>query len=111
MNNFKFKLKKGPINIKESRKYKISGKKENILSKTGTDQNWIGTICEKKLGKSNEYKWKIKILNTKYKIIMIGVAPIDFDINSSDYFNCGWYYYCGDSNLNSGPPHNYNNKI
>ena len=52
------------------------------------------TICENILEKSNEYKWEIKIIKTtKYKNIMVGVAPIDFDINSS-YYNYGYYYYC-----------------
>ena len=41
---------------------------------------------------------------------MAGVAPIDFDINSPDYNTCGWYIYCGDSSLYSGPPYNYENK-
>ena len=40
---------------------------------------------------------------------MVGVAPIDFDINSSIY-NYGWYYFCYNSSLYSGPPHNYVNK-
>jgi len=40
---------------------------------------------------------------------MIGVAPIDFNINSSDY-NCGWYFYYYNSCLYSGPPFNYNCK-
>ena len=58
---------------------------------------------------------KIKILKTtQKKTIMVGVAPIDFDINSSSYNNCGWYiyYYTGYSNptLWSGPPHNYKGK-
>ena len=38
---------------------------------------------------------------------MVGVAPIDFDINSSDYSTCGWYFYCYNSTLYSGPPFNY----
>ena len=82
----------------------------NILTKTGTDCNWMGTICENELEKSKEHKWKIKILKTQYKNIMVGVAPIDFDINSSDYSNCGWYFYCYNSTLYSGPPHKYYNK-
>ena len=36
----------------------------------------------------------------------MGVAPVDFDINSSSY-NYGWYFHI-DSYLYSGPPHNYN---
>ena len=41
---------------------------------------------------------------------MVGVAPIDFDIHSSMFDNCGWYYYCWNSTLNSGPPFNYSGK-
>ena len=69
----------------------------------------MGTICENELDKSiEEHKWKVKILKTAYKHIMIGVAPIDFDITSSDHYHtCGWYLYCYDSQLHSGPPFNY----
>ena len=107
-NNYKFK--KCPMNIKEKRNYEISGENENILTKTGNN-SIAGTICENELEKGEEYKWKIKLLKKKKKDIVIGVAPIDFDINSSSYDNCGWYLYCygGNSNpvLYSGPPHNY----
>ena len=72
----------------------------------------MGIICEKELDKTiDEHKWKIKILKTTpNKYILVGVAPIDFDINSSTYSTCGWYYCCYDSNLYSGPPYNYSNK-
>ena len=71
----------------------------------------MGTICENELDKSiEEHKWKIKILKTNDKYLMVGVASIDFDINSSDYCNCGSYFYCYDSKLFSGPPFNYYNK-
>ena len=44
---------------------------------------------------------------------MVGVATIDFDINTAScqtnkYY--GWYYCCYDGGLYSGPPHNYNGK-
>ena len=71
----------------------------------------MGTICEKELDKSiEEHKWKIKILKSQNKSIMVGVAPSDFDINSSSYNNCGWYFYCLTSGLYSGPPFNYMDK-
>ena len=71
----------------------------------------MGTICEYELDKSiEEHKWKIKILKTLGKHIMVGVAPSDFDINSSYHSTCGWYYYCSTSGLYSGPPFNYSNK-
>ena len=70
----------------------------------------MGTICEYELDKSiEEHKWKIKILKTtQNKYIMVGVAPIDFDINSSSYDTCGWYFYCCNQCLYSGPPFKYN---
>ena len=70
----------------------------------------MGTICENELEKSIEHKWKIKILKSYDKSIMVGVAPIDFNINSSSYNNCGWYFYCLNSKLYSGKPHNYSDK-
>ena len=71
----------------------------------------MGTICEYELDKSiEEHKWKIKILKTSRKEMMVGVAPSDFDINSSLYNTCGWYFYCHNLHLYSGPPFNYGSK-
>ena len=71
----------------------------------------MGTICENELNKSiEEYKWKIKLLKVTNKELMVGVAPIDFDINSSSFNTCGWYFYCNSSTLYSGPPFNYSCK-
>ena len=69
----------------------------------------MGAICENKLEKTKEYKWKIKILNFYLNLnnIKVGVAPVDFDINSSSY-NYGWYLDCSNSYLYSGSPQNYN---
>ena len=92
------------------RKYIVTGDNKNILTKTTGDCVWMGTICKNELDKSiEEHKWKIKILKTtQYKNIMIGVAPSDFDILSSEQFRtCGWYFYCCDSTLYSGPPFKY----
>ena len=41
---------------------------------------------------------------------MVGVAPIDFDIHSSCWNTCGWYFYCYNQHLYSGQPFNYSNK-
>ena len=40
---------------------------------------------------------------------LIKYLPSDYDINSSLY-KCGWYLYCNNSTLYSGPPHNYKNE-
>ena len=109
-NYIKYSFKPYPLNItiNEKRKYEISGEEniKNILTKTGQD-GWMGTICNNILEEKKIYKWKIKILKTQNKHIMIGIAPNDFDINLSDYTNCGYYYYIYNSTLYSGPPFNY----
>ena len=103
----KYSFRECPINIKEDRAYSLSGENNNILTKIGTNCRWMGTICENELDKSiEEHKWKIKILKTKSKYIMVGVAPIDFNIHSSDHTTCGWYFYCYIQYLYSGPPFN-----
>ena len=102
------KFKKCPINMNENRKYIIKGEKENII--TNEKDSWIGVICDMQLKGLKEYKWKIKILKSENKNIMIGVAPSDYDINSSLY-KSGWYLYFNNSTLYSGPPHNYKNEI
>ena len=105
-----FKFKKCPSNAKDCFKYTVSGENENIFTKNGTQGYWTAGLCEYELKKSKEYKWKIKILKSSNKYIMVGVAPIDFDINKNDHDNYGWYMYCWNSNLYSGPPYKYSNK-
>ena len=102
----RFEFKKCPNDINENRKYILSGEDNNIITKTGP-QTWMGTICTIALEKSKVHKWKIKILKThSNRQIMVGVAPIDFNINTSSYNTCGWYYDIRNY-LFSGPPHNY----
>ena len=105
-----FKFRECPPNINNNRIYTLSVENKNILTKTGSE-GWMGTICEYELDKSiEEHKWKIKILNVQNNNLMVGVAPSDFDINSSCFNTCGWYYYCCSSTLYSGPPFNYSSK-
>ena len=114
ISTYNFKFKECPLNINENRKYEISGENRNIITKTGNGNNWMGSICEEELDKSiEEHSWKIKILKTNNYYIMVGVATMDFDFNSASYEtnkNYGWYYYCWNGCLYSGPPHNYQNK-
>ena len=62
----------------------------------------MSTIWENELDKIKVHKWKIKILNSKGKYIDVGVAPIDFDINSATENNSGWYSAFDNSKLYSG---------
>lgn len=107
-------FKKCPSNINHERKYIVSGENQNILTKIGTDYCWMGVICEKQLDTTKEEcAWKIKILKTYNYNIMIGIATIDFDINTSSCdinSNKGWYYYCINGTLYSGPPQFYQGK-
>ena len=109
-----FVFKKCPQNINQERKYFVSGEKQNILTKIGSDYYWMGVLCEKQLDiTKEECAWKIKILKTYNYNIMIGIATIDFDINSSSCDinnNKGWYYYCINGTLYSGPPQFYQGK-
>ena len=90
--------------------YSLSGEDNNILTKESSDCI-MGALCENELDEAiEEHKWKIKILKTANKNIMIGVAPSDFDFNTSKYDTCGWYFYCINSSLYSGPPFNYSAK-
>ena len=66
-------------------------------------------MCENQLIKNKRNIWKIKILKSLYKYIMVGVAPINFNINLSSFSDCGWYIYCSNSTLYSGPSHKYSN--
>ena len=108
-----FCFKDYPEEIKENRKFALSGENKNIITRTGSN-GWFGTICEFELDKSiEEHKRKIKILKGTENDIMVGVAPSDFDINKSDNYNSsGWYLHCQYSPpyLYTGPPFNYNYK-
>ena len=102
-----FRFKDCPEKISNNRLYALSGLNKNIITKTGKDGR-MGTICDTELDKSiEEHRWKIKILKSKDNDIYVGVAPDDFDIHSSTQTTCGWYLYCSNSSLYSGPPFKY----
>ena len=96
-----------PPDMNSSNSYILSGDDNNILTKTSSD-SIMGVLCENELDVLiEEHKWKIKIIKSVTKNIMVGVAPSDFNPNSSRYDDCGWYFYCYNSSLYSGPPFNY----
>ena len=110
--NFEFKC--CPSNISDLKMYKLSGEKNNIITKLDSnsyflfEESPVGVLCNKNLEKNREYRWKIRIIKTMNYNILVGVAPVDFDINKSSmnsYY--GWYLSCRNLKLYSGPPHNY----
>ena len=110
-NNFFFKFK---FFIDEynytNRKYIIIGEKENIAKKMAEDNQFTLIRCENKLELNKIYKWKINILNSKLKVILVGISQDEEELNPSLNNINGWYFYCFNSTLYSGKPHNYKNK-
>lgn len=114
-NDYKFIFKQCPNNINLKKRFVISGEKGNIISKKEPNFTWTGTTCLYEFKNLVEYKWKIRILKSTTNQIMVGVVPIDFNAEKIDYADftlniCGWFFYCYDMRLYSGPPHNYRNK-
>jgi hypothetical protein len=114
-NDYKFIFKKCPNEINIKKRFEISGEKGNILTKKGPSFVWTGTTCLYEFKELVEYKWKVRIKNSQTKQIMVGVVPIDFNpekIDDTDFYVnlSGWFFYCYDLRLYSGPPHNYKNK-
>lgn len=58
--------------------------------------------------------WAVRVAksrNNNGDWIWVGVAPIDVDQNADGSpAKSGWYLYCYDTTLYSGPPHNFNKK-
>ena len=64
--------------------YILSGDHENIVTKL-SKQNWITTISKNILEQQKEYNYKINIIKSKSKLIMIGIAQIEPDLINKDF--------------------------
>lgn len=53
--------------------------------------------------------WNVKLLRSYCYggNVWVGVAPSGVDQNNDNSIRNGWFFHCGDSTLDSGPPHNY----
>ena len=107
--------KECPDNIEEKRKYSVDENNTIIATKIGSYYNyWCTIIGNTPLPLNTVTSWSIKILKSEDNDgggIFIGVAPSNIDQNESINFNkCGWYFYCYNSELFSGPPHNCKHK-
>ena len=127
-------------NIAEKPQYILSGEIENIITKKEEDKKWIRILSKNILKNKKEYSWTIKILNSKNKDIMVGVAQMEpkivyqnYDymmnfvfpmmIDSTGYLldflnkgnpenisNLGWYFCCSNSKLYSDSPQCFREK-
>ena len=55
----------------------MSGEFGNIITKNIENKQWIRILSKNILKNKKEYSWRIKILNSKNKDIMVGVAQIE----------------------------------
>ena len=72
--------------INETPEYAISGEKENIITKL-SKQNWTRILSKNILENNKEYNYKIKIIKSKSKQIMIGLAQIIPEYINKDFMN------------------------
>ena len=109
-NAFFYKLENNFIEFNHNRKYLITGEKDNIAKKIIEDSRFTLIKTENHLEPGKIFKWKISILNSKSKIIMVGISQDEANSNLSLNNINGWYLYCFNSTLYSGKPHNYRDK-
>ena len=70
---FEFEPSKNKIN--DMPEYILSGEKENIITKL-SPQNWIRILSKNNFENNKEYNYKIKIVKSKSRQIMVGIAQI-----------------------------------
>ena len=82
-NVFFYKLENNFIEFNHNRKYLITGEKDNIAKKIIEDSRFTLIKTEHNLEPGKIYKWKISILNSKSKIIMVGISQGETNPNLS----------------------------
>ena len=101
--------KECPDNVDGKMKYCVDEKNPRITTKINGN-GWSTIIGNTPLPHNKVTSWNIKILKSEYNNgydIYIGVAPSGINQNEYNCFKCGWYFYCWNSTLRSGPPHSY----
>ena len=107
--DFIFNLKNNFEELND-RKYIVMGENDNKAKKIIEDRQFTHIKGENYLELNKINKIKINILNSKSKLIMVGITQDEKIPNQSLNNINGWYFYCFNSTLYSGPPHNYKNK-
>ena len=109
-NDFIYRFENNSIELNNNRKYIILGEKDNIAKKIVEDNKFTLIKTENNIEPGKIYKWRITIFNSKSKIIMVGISKDEINLNISLNNINGWYFYCFNSSLYSGIPHNYKDK-
>lgn len=114
--------KECPESIKRKKKrYNLHPGNPRIATKTKSGHELLNKLdyCTvlgtKSLPSRKTTSWGIRVLRSKGNnggYIFIGVAPFDIDQSANaNFVRCGWFFYCFDSRLYSGPPHNYRRRM
>ena len=82
---YEFEFESCKNNLDEIPEYVLNGEKENIITKI-SKENWIRILSKNILEEQKEYNFKIKIIKSNSKKIMIGIAQITPDFLDTDYF-------------------------
>ena len=104
-------MKECPDDVDENMKYSID--EENPRIATNIIDSHCNIIGNTSLPLNKVTSWNIKVLKSRDSNgsgICTGIAPSNINQNDVNYNKSGWFFYCYDSTLFSGPPHYYKGK-
>ena len=91
--------------VKPGPNYSVSG---SGARKTGGDGCNAVVVSSAVFAGVDAVEWGVRIVNTQYSSIMVGVAPSDIDQSVVNQYNkSGWYLHLHNGCYHSGPPQNY----
>lgn len=108
-----------PSRVIDRRKYALDEENDRIaVFVGGGEQNpcdhtdyYCTVIADTPLAPAATTAWSVRLartLNSGFGVY-VGVAPMDLDLNAvaPNCHHCGWYFYCYESTLFSGPPQRF----
>ena len=98
-----------PGRVAAERRYAVSSG-GRTATYTPDGNSYCTVLGDAALGAGGVWTWGVRVLRSKNGnggAIWVGVAPEDVDQDGGENYEHGWYFWCFDSSLWSGPPHNY----
>lgn len=109
--------KECPVTVSYPKRYSVSGtdrRTATMVHARRTTQEMSTVLGDTPLPRDAISEWSIQILHSRKGTgccILVGVSPANVDQNSERNFEkSGWYFYCYDSNITTGPPHRFTRK-
>eukprot|EP00727_Mastigamoeba_balamuthi_P001208 m51a1_g11084 hypothetical protein (657) ;mRNA; r:3931-5901 len=92
--------------------YKLDDRCATATNTGGVNGTWDTTVVARApLASDAVTRWGVRVARTCGSTVMIGVAPRDIrQTEQRNYAQCGWYLFCRDCSLYSGPPQRYNGR-